>query len=119
MIRDLLIRCIIGINPEERVKKQDVVIDVTLYADLSEACATDDIEKTVNYSGLKKSIVSHVEESEYLLIERLAQVIADICLADRRVHSAKVSVRKPGALRFARTVGVEITRHANHPEQDV
>jgi D-erythro-7,8-dihydroneopterin triphosphate epimerase len=50
-IRDILLRCVIGINPEERREKQDVVIDVTLYADLSLAGATDDFNNTVDYKG--------------------------------------------------------------------
>ena len=109
-IRQLRLRCIIGINPEEREKKQDIEVDVTLYADLSQAAATDAIEDTVDYKGIKLKVVELVENSSFFLIERLAERVAEICLADVKVRRARVLIEKPGALRFARTVGVEIFR---------
>ena len=109
-IKDLLLRCIIGINPEERDKKQDVIINVTLYADLSAAGESDDIADTVNYKSLKDAIVELVENSSFFLVEKMAREIADICLSFSDVEAAKILVEKPGALRFARSVGVEIFR---------
>jgi len=109
-IRDLLLRCIVGIYPEERTHKQDVIINITLRADLSEACRSDRIEDTVDYKAIKKKIVTLVEGSSFFLIERLAEEIAAICLEPERVMLAQVSVDKPGALRFARSVAVEISR---------
>jgi len=109
-IRDLRLRCIVGLNPEERVKKQDVDINITLHADLREAGRTDAIEDTVDYKTIKLRVVEDVEASAYFLIERLADHIARICLSDSNVVRARVLVEKPGALRFARTVGVEIVR---------
>lgn len=109
-IRDLHLRCIIGINPEERREKQDVVINVVLECDLSRAHQTDRIEDTVNYKSIKKKIVKMVEASEYQLIETLAERVSEICLEDPKVQQAVVTVDKPGALRFARSVAVEITR---------
>ncbi len=110
LISDLAARCIIGINDEERREKQDVLINLTLYADLSRACKSDRFEETVDYRSIKKRIVKMVEESRYDLVEALAQAVADICLSDPKVMEAKVRVEKPSALRFARTVGVEIIR---------
>jgi len=109
-IRDLTARCIIGINDWEREKKQEVVINVTLHADLSRAGASDRIDDTVDYKDLRNRILTAVEASEYFLIERMAEAIADLCLTDPRVERVEVEVDKPGALRFARSVGVEITR---------
>jgi FolB domain-containing protein len=109
-ICDIALRCIIGVFPEERREKQDVIITVTLYADLARACATDDFRDTVDYKTVKKAIVDLVEASEFKLIEALAQAIADACLAFDRVQQVEVRVEKPGALRFARTVAVEISR---------
>jgi dihydroneopterin aldolase/D-erythro-7,8-dihydroneopterin triphosphate epimerase len=109
-IRDLRTRCIVGINPEERVKKQDVVLHLTLQVDLQKASRSDHIEDTVDYATLKQNIFEMVEASSFMLIERLAQAVAEMCLADARVAAATVTVEKPGALRFARTVAVEITR---------
>jgi D-erythro-7,8-dihydroneopterin triphosphate epimerase len=109
-IRDLRLRCIVGINAEEREKKQDVVINITLYADLRAAGRSDAIEDTVNYKAIKVRTLEDVEASSFQLVERLAEHVANICLADSKVVRARVLVEKPGALRFARTVGVEIFR---------
>ncbi|MCP4640863.1 MAG: dihydroneopterin aldolase, partial [bacterium] len=80
-IRDLACRCIVGINPEERTNKQDVIINIEMTADLSKACASDAIEDTVDYKAIKKRVLRMVEDSTFLLVEKLAQAVADICLA--------------------------------------
>jgi dihydroneopterin aldolase/D-erythro-7,8-dihydroneopterin triphosphate epimerase len=109
-IVDLLLRTIIGINEEERRNRQDVLINITLHADMSAACRSDDIEDAVNYRTLTKEIIELVEGSSFFLVEKMAAEIAAICLSDPRVERARVRVEKPGALRFARSVGVEIER---------
>ena len=109
-IRDLAIRCIVGVDEEERREKQDVLIQITMHTDLRRAGRTDALEDTVDYRALKKRIIRLVEESHFYLIEALAERIADECLRDERVAQVEVAVEKPGALRFARTVGVEIVR---------
>ena len=112
-IKDLLLRGIIGINDWEREAEQDILINISLAADLSEAGRTDSIEDTVNYRTLTKLIVSHVAKSQRFTVEDFATDIAEICLAQDRVLSVRVRVEKPGALRFARSVGVEIERTAD------
>lgn len=109
-IRDIQLQCIIGVNEEERHKKQDVVVNICLYADLKQAGITDDFNFTVDYKAVKQRILTLVEQSSYLLVEALAEAIAGACLEFDRVEQADVLVEKPGALRFARTVGVEISR---------
>ena len=110
-IRDLAIRCIVGIDEEERREKQDVLVHLTMHTDLRKAGRTDALEDTVDYRAIKKRILRLAEESRFRLIEALAQSIADECLRDERVERVEVVVEKPGALRFARTAGVEIVRH--------
>src|SRR5512135_114718 len=100
-IRDLLLRTIIGINDEERRDRQDVLINITLYADLRRPGQSDDIQDAVNYRTLIKRVIKLVEESEYYLVEKLAAEIANVCLDDARVERVQVRVEKPGALRFA------------------
>ena len=109
-IRDLTFRCIIGIYEEERRNKQDVVVNLTLDADLSRPGKTDDIADTIDYKSIKKQVLAMGERSSFFLVERLAQRIADICLEHDGVRRVRVLVEKPSALRFARTVGVEIVR---------
>lgn len=110
-IRDLLLRCVLGVNSDERVQRQDVIVNITLKADLRAACASDRIEDTVDYKSLKKRVMAMVEDSSYFLVERLAERIAEVCLEDPRVATVDVVVDKPGALRFARSVAVGISRN--------
>ena len=111
LIKDLLLRGIVGINEEERVNRQDILVNVVMWADTSAAAVSDDIADAVNYRTVAKRIIAHVEEGKPMLVERLVQEIADICLAaDERVHEVEVTVEKPGALRFARSVGITIHR---------
>lgn len=110
IIEDLLLRCIVGINPDEREKEQDVNLRITLHIDLAKAGGSDAIEDTVDYKHLKVRLREMVEASRFFLIERLATEVAKICLEDRRVAQADIRIEKPGALRFARTVAVELSR---------
>ena len=109
-IFDLLLRCIIGVNPDEREAKQDVVINIGMEADLSKVCRSDDLKDSVDYKAIKYRIIEVVEASDFFTLEALSQSIADVCLADPRVATTRVQVEKPGALRFARSVGIEIFR---------
>lgn len=109
-IRDLQVRCIIGINDDERIEKQDVVINILMEADLRESGRSDQIGDTIDYSIVKKRVVELVESSQDYLIEHLSEQIAGLCLEDERVRRVTVCVDKPGALRFARSVAIEITR---------
>ena len=109
-IRDLRFRCIVGVNEDERQEKQDVIVQITLDVDLRRAGQTDALEDTVDYRALKKDVLAMAERSQFQLVEALAQSIADICLKRQRVSRAVVAIEKPGALRFARTVGVQIVR---------
>ncbi len=110
VIRDLMVRGIVGINPDERIKPQDILINVTMWADTRPAAASDDIEDAVNYRTIAKAIIDRVEAGAPMLVERLVAEVADLCLADPRVDEVEVSVEKPGALRFARSVGVVVRR---------
>jgi FolB domain-containing protein len=109
-IMDLLLRGIIGINDWEREKKQDILINITLYGDLRAAGESDDIADTINYRTVTKKVISHIENTKPFTVEALATSIARICLAETGVTRARVRVEKPGALRFANSVGVEIER---------
>lgn len=110
-IKDLLVRGILGINPEEREKLQDILINVVLYADIRQAAATDAIEDAVNYKSISKRIIDHVEASSDFLVEKLVTDLARIILCENEnVTRVQVRVEKPGALRFARSVGIEIDR---------
>lgn len=110
IIKDLLLRGIIGVNDWEREQPQDILVNIEIEADLSKAGKSDKIEDSVNYRTVTKNIIAHVEKANRFTVEALAEDIAAICLQEAGVQSARVRVEKPGAVRFARSVGVQIER---------
>jgi len=112
MIRDLVARGVIGINDWEREKPQEILINLTLFTDLQKAAEEDCIDESVNYRTIAKKVLAHAENAQRLTVEALATDIAKICLATPRVLKVRVRVEKPGAVRFARSVGVEIERES-------
>src|SRR5262249_62426621 len=110
LIRDLLVRCVLGLTEEERREKQDVVINLVLHADLRRAAEHDRVDESIDYRDLKKRVLALAEASSFHLVEALAEHIASLCLEHPQVQRVDVTVEKPSALRFARTVGVELSR---------
>lgn len=110
LIRDLRVRAILGVNPDERVNRQDVLINVALDVDTRPAASSDAIADAVNYASLSHDIITLAEGTRYRLVEKLANEIVWLCLDDRRVRRAAVTVEKPTALRYARSVGVQVRR---------
>jgi FolB domain-containing protein len=109
-IRDLLVRGIIGINDWEREKKQDILVNLVLQFDTRLAAGSDRVEDSLNYRSLTKAVVRHIEASSHFLVEALAAELARIAVMDFAAEEATVRVEKPGALRFAQSVGIEIVR---------
>jgi FolB domain-containing protein len=107
-ITELSLKTIIGIFDWERKRKQKVVINVELEFNASKAIKTDDVNDTVDYKVITKKIIQHVEGSKYFLLEKMAGSVLKIILDDPKVKRAKVRIDKPGALRFARSVSVEL-----------
>jgi FolB domain-containing protein len=110
IISDIRARCIVGVNIDERTENQDVTINLSIFADLRKAARSDKFENAIDYRDLKKRVLSMVEKSKYFLLEALAEAVADVCLKTPGVLKVRVRVDKPSALRFARSVGVEIVR---------
>jgi len=109
-IEDLVVRTIIGIFDRERDRRQEVKINLTLWADIRPAARSDDIEQAVDYRQLTKRIIEHVTDSHCMLLERLTEEIANLVLENQSNVATRVKVEKPGALRYSRSVGVEIFR---------
>lgn len=109
-LRDLRARCIVGINDWERETPQDISLTLTLHTDLSVAGKSDRLEDTVDYKKLKDRVLKHVEDSQFFLVERLAESVAQLCLEDPKVKQVDLIVDKLGALRYVRSVAVEMTR---------
>lgn len=109
-IRNLRIDCIIGVFEWERRVRQTVAIDLDLAADIARAAQTDRLEDTVDYKAIAKRLIDYVGQSQFQLVETLAQKIADIVLAEFGVRWVRVRINKRGALRHATDVGVVIER---------
>jgi dihydroneopterin aldolase len=86
-----------GVYDFEREQGQDFVVDVTLDLDLGPAAASDDVADTVHYGELATALAGVLTGEPVNLLERLADRLLDVCLADERVGSAEVTVHKPQA----------------------
>ena len=110
IIRDLLVNCIIGTNPDERVNKQHILLNIVIDTDLSAAGESDQLEDALDYFVLKNKVVDHLEQSKYFLLEKMAEKVTEICLAVSKVKSVEVTIDKPDALENTRSVGVQMRR---------
>ncbi len=110
IIRNLRARGIIGVNDWERRAPQEILINIELFADLRRAGETDDLAHSINYRTVAKKALAHAERAARFTVEALAEDIARLCLEEPGVQRVRVRVEKPGAVRFADSVGVEIER---------
>jgi dihydroneopterin aldolase len=109
-LHDLRVETIIGIWDWERRIRQTVVIDIDMAADIRRAARTDRVDDTLNYKLVAKRVLQFVAESEFELVETLAERIAAIVIDEFDVPWVRIRVAKPGAIRGARDVGVSIER---------
>ena len=109
-LNDLRIETIIGIYGWERKTKQTVVLDIEMGTDIRKASASDVVADTINYKSVAERLFSFVGESEFELVETLAEQISDVLLNEFKVPWLKLRVNKQGALRGVRDVGVIIER---------
>lgn len=109
-IRELEIETIIGIYDWEREIKQIVSLDLEMAADIRKAAATDDIQYALNYKAVSKRLIHYIAESEFLLVETMAEKIAALVMSEFNVPWIRLRLSKPGAVRGARDVGMLIER---------
>lgn len=107
-VKDLLIRTIIGFNPEERKNRQDVLINLEIEVDVKLATETDRPDGIYDYKSITKKVIAMVQQSDFNLLEKLTHAILTMIMNDDRVMRCKVEVDKPHALRFAESVSVEM-----------
>ena len=111
-IRDLKIETVIGIYDWEREVRQTVSLDLEMAHDISRAAATDNIEDTLNYKAVAKRLIAFIGDSEFLLVETMAEQCAGIVMNEFNVPWLRLRLSKPGAVRGAQDVGVIIERGA-------
>ncbi|MBE0510622.1 MAG: dihydroneopterin aldolase [Chromatiales bacterium] len=111
-LRDLKIDTVIGIYDWERRIKQTVSLDLEMATDIRKAAASDAIEDTLDYKAVSKRLIQFVGESQFQLVETLAERICEIVISEFQVPWVRLCLNKKGAVRFADGVGVIIERRA-------
>ena len=101
---------VIGIFDWEREVKQAISIDLEMSADIRRAARSDTIEETLNYKAVAKRVLAFVQDSRYQLVETLAEQVARMILSEFPVEWVRLTLHKPGAIRFSKDVGVMIER---------
>lgn len=109
-IEDLRIDAVIGIYDWERRVRQTLALDIEMAFDNRPPAVTDDINLTLNYKDVSKRLISYVGESQFGLVETLAERCAAIIREEFGVVWVRLKLSKPGAVRGARAVGVRIER---------
>ncbi len=109
-LHELKVETILGIWGWERKIRQTVSIDLEMGADIRRAAETDSIDDTLNYKAISKRVQQFVAESEFQLVETMAEKIAELVLQEFKVPWIQVRVSKPGAIRGAKNVGILIHR---------
>jgi len=108
-IKNLALQTFIGFNPEVKVNKQEVIINLEMEVDVpAHALETDDPEGIYDYKKITKQVISLVEEGRFHLLEVLTHKILVLVMENQKVKKAIVQVDKPGALRFAESVSAEM-----------
>lgn len=114
-VRNLRLRTYIGFNPEERVKQQDIVVNIEIGYSAGEDALDDHVEAALDYKAITKNVIKHIEEGHFLLLEKLVSDVLSICSDQSVVNHARVTVDKPHALRFADSVSLTLEYNAEPP----
>lgn len=108
-IRELPVDCIIGVHPDERSSRQQLLISLTLEMDFSAAAATDAVQQAIDYTALADKMIAIARQGRFQLIETLAETIADALFFPPIVW-LEIEVQKPRAIAGTPQVGVQVTR---------
>jgi D-erythro-7,8-dihydroneopterin triphosphate epimerase len=108
-ISNLRLRTFIGFNPEEKTKQQDIIVNAEIHYRADPAFVSDDQSDALNYKGITKRMIRHIENGSFQLLEKLTADLLAIASESERVSYAEVKVDKPHALRFADSVSVTLS----------
>lgn len=109
-ITDLRADAIIGIYDRERTRKQTISVDMEFASDVRAAAATDHIDQALNYKAISKRVEAYIQQSEFQLVESLAEGITQLVMQEFGVTWIKLTLHKLGALSNSGDVGVRIIR---------
>jgi dihydroneopterin aldolase len=109
-LNDLRVETVIGIYDWERCTKQTVILDIEMGTDIIKASETDSIENTLDYKAVAKRLFAYIGDSEFQLVETLAEKVSEILLNEFKVPWCRIRLNKKGTVRGVRDVGVIIER---------
>jgi D-erythro-7,8-dihydroneopterin triphosphate epimerase len=108
-IIDLRLLALIGVNDWEKRNRQKIIINASFDYDARQAVKSDQLGDTIDYKKVKQSIIRLIEKTQFQLLEKLVAAVLELIIQDPRVIQARVKIDKPGALRFAKSVAIEMT----------
>lgn len=108
-VRNLVVPCKVGVTNEEQLIKQNVIVEIDVFCDLSSAGATDDLSKSISYVEIQEKVNEAVKDGEFKLLESVAETVAALILKNPRTSKVVVSVKKQ---KYAKepSMGIEISR---------
>ncbi len=109
-IRELKVDTLVGIYDWERRLRQQVILDLDLGTDIAKAARSDRIEDTLDYKSVAKRVTQFVRESEFQLVETMAEKVAELVMKEFGVRWVKLTLHKPGAVSGSKSVGIIIER---------
>ncbi|HLN89619.1 MAG TPA: dihydroneopterin aldolase [Candidatus Binatia bacterium] len=111
-IKNLVLPCTIGVTKEERKEKQNIIVDIEIFCDLSQAGATDDLKKSIDYAEIQEKVTAAITDGKFNLLESLAQTVISIILKNPLASQVTVAAKKE---KYGQkpAIGIEITRDRN------
>jgi len=109
-IKNIEVSCLIGINPDEKINPQSIIINLKLFTSFEKASQSDQIEDTVNYSTLVKSIKEFISKSKFNLLEAMGEKLSQKILEDKKIKEVEIEIIKPDALTNSEKVSIIIQR---------
>tara|TARA_R110000824_G_scaffold50961_3_gene142213 strand:+ start:67655 stop:68035 length:381 start_codon:yes stop_codon:yes gene_type:complete len=112
LIEALTVDTVIGVYDWERSIQQSLSLDLVLATDIRSAAATDDLSLTLDYAAICQRIQTFADAHQFALVETFAERLAEYLRTEFPINWLRLTVRKPGAVPNAVSVGLEITRGA-------
>ena len=109
-IEDLRIDTIIGIYDWEREVRQTIALDIEMAADNVKPASSENIDDALNYKAVSKRMITFTEESQFQLVETLAERLVEIIMTEFNVPWCRLKLSKLGAVTGSSSVGVIIER---------
>jgi FolB domain-containing protein len=108
-VKNLVVPCKVGVTKEEKSKKQNIIVDVEVFCDLSHAGASDVINKSISYIEIQEKIINAAANREFNLLESFAESVASLVLKSSVASRVVVTVKKEKYTKSP-IMGIEITR---------